>query len=94
MHICILMDMSRSEVYTAILLRFLLHLSTTSSKSLSVSFVGDSMVIFIWLSSEWLQRRFIINFISAKLCSADAVETGIDMHVECYATGLANCCLA
>ena len=37
------------RVYTAICLLFLFHTSTISSKSLSVSFSGDSMTIFIKL---------------------------------------------
>ena len=56
------------RVYTAIRLPFLFH---TATISLSVSFWGDSMTIFIKL----------INFMSEKLCSADAVEMGIDKHM-------------
>ena len=37
------------RVYTAIRLPFLFHMSTISSKSLTVSFSGDSMTIFIKL---------------------------------------------
>ena len=72
------------RVYTAIHLPFLSHTSTISSKSLSVSFSGDSMTIFKVgrLSSvKRLRRRFFINFMSEKLCSADAVEMGIDKHM-------------
>ena len=73
------------RVYTAIRLPFLFHMSTISSKSLSVSFSGDSMTIIIKLdrlsSAKRLRRRFFINFMSEKLCSADAVEMGIDKHM-------------
>ena len=72
------------RVYTAIRLPFLFHTSTMSSKSLSVSFSGDSMTIFIKLdrpSVKRLRRRFFLNFMSEKLCSADAVEMGIDKHM-------------
>ena len=72
------------RVYTAIRLPFLFHTSTISPKSLSVSFSGDSMTIFNKLdrlsSVKRLPRRFFINFMSEKLRSADAVETGIDKH--------------
>ena len=73
------------RVYTAIRLPFLFHTSTISSKSLSVSFSGDSMTIFIkldWLSSvKRLRKRFFINFMSEKLRSAYAVEMGIDKSI-------------
>ena len=73
------------RVYTAICLPFLFHTSTISSKSLSESFSGDSMTIFIKLdrlsSVKRLRWRFFINFISEKLCSTDAVEMGIDKHM-------------
>ena len=73
------------RVYTPIHLPFLFHTSTISPKSLSVSFSGDSMTIFIKLdrlsSVKRLRRRFFINFMSEKLCSADAVEIGIDKHM-------------
>ena len=66
------------RVYTAIRLPFLFHTVTISSNSLSVSFLGDSMTIFIKLdrlsSVKRLRRRFFINFMSEKLRSADAVE--------------------
>ena len=43
------------------------------------------MTIFIYLdrlsSVKRLQRRFFINFTSDKICSADAVEMGIDRHM-------------
>ena len=32
-------------------------------------------------SVKRLPRRFFINFMSEKLCSADAVEMGIDKHM-------------
>ena len=68
------------RVYTAIHLPFLCHTST-----ISVSFSGDSMIIFIKLdrlsSVTWLRRRFFINLMSEKLCSADTVEMGIDKHM-------------
>ena len=70
------------RVYTAIRLPFLFHTSTISSKSLSVSFSGDLMTIFIKMdrlsSVKRLRRQFFINFMSEKLRSADAVEMGID----------------
>ena len=73
------------RVYTAIRLPFLFHTSTISSKSLSVSFSGDSITIFIQLdrlsSVKRIRRRFFINFMYEKLHSADAVEMGIDKHM-------------
>ena len=32
-------------------------------------------------SVKRLRRRFFINFMSEKLCSADAVDMGIDKHM-------------
>ena len=32
-------------------------------------------------SVTWLPRRFFTKFMSEKLCSADAVEMGIDKHM-------------
>ena len=73
------------RVYTATLLPFLLHTSTAFSKSLLVNLLWDSMIIFIKLdrlsSVKQLQKRFFINFITEKLCSADVVETGIVKHM-------------
>ena len=52
------------------------------------------MIIFIKLgrlsSVRWLQRRFFINFMSEKLCSADAVKMGIDMHMVASLCRLGN----
>ena len=82
------------RVYTAICLTFLFHTSTISSKSLSVSFSGDSMTSFIKLdrlsSIKRLRRRFFINFIPEKLRSADAVEMGIDKHMAASLCRLEN----
>ena len=81
------------RVYTAIRLPFLFHTSTISSKSLSVSFSGDSMTIFKLdrLSSvKRLRKRFSINFISEKLRSADAVEMGFDKHMVASLCRLGN----
>ena len=43
------------------------------------------MTIFIKLdrlsSVKWLRWQFFITFMSEKLCSADAVEMGIDKHM-------------
>ena len=43
------------------------------------------MTIFFdleWISSVMqLPRRFFLDFMSKKLCSADAVEMGIDKHM-------------
>ena len=82
------------RVYTAICLPFLFQTSTISSKSLSVSFSGDSMTIFIKLdrlsSVKRLRRRFFINFMSEKLRSADAVEIGIDKHMIASVCRLGN----
>jgi len=54
----------------------------TSSKWLSVSSAGDSIVIFIrWerlLLFRLLRNRVLINFILEKLLSTNAVETGIE----------------
>ena len=73
------------RVYTAIRLPFLFHTSTISSKSLSVSFSGDSKTIFIKFDRlslvKRLRRRFFINFMSEKHRSADAVEMEIDQHL-------------
>ena len=82
------------RVYTAIRLPFLFHTSTISSKSLSVSFSGDSITIFIKLdrlsSVKRLRWRLFINFMSEKLCSADAVEMGIDKHMVASLCRLGN----
>ena len=37
-----------------------------------------------------LRRRFFINFMSEKLCSADAVEMGIDKHMVASLSRLGN----
>ncbi len=78
----------------AIRLPFLFHTSTISSKSLSVSFSGHLMTIVIKLdglsSVKWLPRRFSINYMSEKLCSADAVEMGIDKHMVASLYRLGN----
>ena len=64
------------RVYTAIRLPFLFHTSTISSKSLSVSFSGDSMTIFIKLDmlssvssyeGDSLLISYIRNFVSLML---------------------------
>ena len=41
------------------------------------------MTIFINGQAKFrrLRRRFFINFMSEKLCSADAVDMGIDKHM-------------
>ena len=82
------------RVYTAICLLFLFHTSTISSKSLFVSFYGDSMTIFIKLdrlsSVKWLRRLFFINFMSEKLCSADAVKMRIDKYMVASLCRLGN----
>ena len=79
------------RVYTAIRLPFLFH---TSTISLSVSFSGNSMTIFIKLdmlsSVKRLRRRFFINFKSEKLRSADAIEMGIDKHMVASLCRLGN----
>ena len=79
---------------SAIRLPFLFHMSTISSKSLSVSFSGYSMTIFIKLdrlsSVKRLQRRFFINFMSEKLRSTDAIEMGIDKHMVASLCRLRN----
>ena len=46
------------------------------------------MIIFIKL--DRLRRRFINNFMSEKLCSADAVEMGIDKHMVASLCRLGN----
>ena len=65
-----------------ILLLFLFHMSTISSKSLSFSSGGDSIAILIKLerlvSLRLLRSRVLISFICEKLRSIDAVATGID----------------
>ena len=52
------------------------------------------MTIFIklvWLSSvKRLRRRFFINFMSEKLCSADGIEMGIDKHMVASLCRLGN----
>ena len=72
------------RVYTAIL-PFRFHMSTISSKPLSIGFSAESMPIFIKLDSlssdKRSRRRLFINFMSVKLCFADAVEMGIDKHM-------------
>ena len=82
------------RVYTAIRLPFLFHMSTISSKSLSVSFLGDSMTIFIKLDSlssvKRLRRPFFINFKSEKLHSTDSAEMGIDKHMVASLCRLGN----
>ena len=84
------------RVYTAIRLPFLFHMSTISSKSLSVSFSGYSMTIFIKLnglsSVKRLRRHFFFDFMSEKLCSADAAEMGIDKHMVASLCRLGNKC--
>ena len=82
------------RVYTAIRLPFLFHTSTISYKSLSVSFLGDSMTILIKLdrlcSVELLRRRFFINFMSEKLCSTDPAVMGRDKHMVASLCRLEN----
>ena len=41
-------------------------------------------------SVKRLRRRFFINFMSEKLCSADAVEMGIDKHMVASLCRLGN----
>ena len=52
------------------------------------------MTIFIKLdrlsSIKGLRRRFLINFMSEKLCSTDAVEMGIDKHIVAGLCRLGN----
>ena len=52
------------------------------------------MTIFIKLdrlsSVKQLRRRFFINFMSEKHCSADAVEMGIDKHMVASLCRLGN----
>ena len=52
------------------------------------------MTIFIKLdrlsSVKRLRRRFFINFISEKFCSADVVEMGIDKHIVASLCRLGN----
>ena len=52
------------------------------------------MTIFIKLdrlsSVKWLRRRFLIYFMSENLCSADAVEMGIDKHMVACLCRLGN----
>ena len=52
------------------------------------------MIIFIKLdrlsSVKRLRRQFFTNFISEKLCSADAVEMGIDKHMIASVCRLEN----
>ena len=82
------------SVYKAIRLAFPFHTSTISSKLLSVSFLGDSMIISVKLdrlgSVKRLRRRFFMNFMSEKLHSADAVEMGIDKHMVASLCRLGN----
>ena len=82
------------KVYTAIRLPFLFHTPTISSKSLSMSSSGDPMIIFFKLdrlsSVKWLRRRFFINFMPEKLCSADVVEMVIDKHMVASLCSLGN----
>ena len=81
------------RVHTAIRLPFLFHTSTISSKSLSMSFSGDSMTILIKLdriSSVTRLPRWFFNFMSEKLCSADAVEMGIVKHMVASLRRLGN----
>ena len=85
----------RMRANTAIRLPFLFHTSTMSFKSLSVSFSGDSMTIFMdRLSSvKRLRRRFFI-FMSEKLRSADTVEMGLDKHMVASLCRLGNNAIA
>ena len=82
------------RVYTVIRLPFLFHTSTIPFKSLSVSFLGDSMTIFIKLdrlsSGKRLRRQFFNNFMSEKLPSADSVEMGTDKHIVASLCRLVN----
>ena len=41
-------------------------------------------------SVKRLRRRFFINFMSEKLCSADAVDMGIDKHMVASLCRLGN----
>ena len=83
------------RVDTAIHLPFLFHTSTISSKSLAVSFSGDSMTIFIVGSSvKRLPRRFFINLMSKKLHSTDAVELERDKHMVASLCRLGNNAIA
>ena len=82
------------RVHTAIRLPFLFHMSTISSKLLSVIFSGDSMTIFIKLdrlsSVKRLWRRFFINFMTETLRSADAIAMGIYNHMVASLCRLRN----
>ena len=42
-------------------------------------------------SVKRLRRRFFINFMSEKLCSADAAEMGRDKHMVASLCRLGNC---
>ena len=65
------------RVYTSIRLPSLFHTSTISSKSLSVSFLGDSMMLDRLSSVKQLRWCFCNSFMYGKLHSADVVEMGI-----------------
>ena len=72
----------------------LFHMSTTSSKWLSINSAGDSIAIFIrferFLSLRLLRRRVYIRFICEKLLSTDAVVTGMERLIEASLLKLGN----
>ena len=86
-------DKSLNESYTAICLPFLFHTSTIFQITIS-EFLGrfndNFQVGQVKFSQKQLQRRFFINFISEKLCSADTVEMGIDKHMVASLCRLGN----
>ena len=81
------------RVYAAISLPFLFHMSIISFKSLSVSFSGHSLIVFIKLdrlSSAVTKAIIYFNCMSEKLRSSDAVEMGIDKHMVACLCRLGN----
>ena len=69
------------------------HVNNFFQVTISEFFWGDSMTIFIKLdglsSVKCLGRQFF-NFMSEKLCSAGAVEMGIDKHMVASLCRLGN----
>ena len=73
---------------------FLFHVSTTSSKWLSINSAGDSIVISTrferFLLLRLLRRRVFIRFIREKLICTDAVVTGMDRLIKASLLKMGN----